>query len=152
MTSVLQPCDSGIIRSFKIFYKTILIKSFIRSLEVNGSIELPDIKTSLYYIIETWSKVSSETIENCWSHVDIIDNNNSVNCVKTYSSDNHMTTLETLINQLNNGQAVYTFIHYNSNFFVFLLKIRFIDNLEKNKPNRLKRLPRGSSYRDFTVS
>jgi hypothetical protein len=33
MTSQLQPCDAGIIKSFKAQYKKILVKSFIDSYE-----------------------------------------------------------------------------------------------------------------------
>lgn len=65
MTSVLQPMDAGIIRAFKSSYKKFLVDSFLKSIELNGQIVLPNIKESLYMIKNSWVSISRETICNC---------------------------------------------------------------------------------------
>ena len=48
---------------------------FLKQLEDETISDLltPNINEALYIIINCWSRVDSDTIENCWRHCDIID-------------------------------------------------------------------------------
>ena len=72
LTSHLQPCDAGIIRSFKAHYRKRLVEHLLSSIENTGEIVLPDVKQAIYFIKESWEKVTSLTISNCWRHVGIV--------------------------------------------------------------------------------
>ena len=71
MTSSIQPCDGGIIQSFKQNYKKLLVEMIIEAYETNGKLKYPDIKEALYLVTQAWSKVSCATINHCWRHVKI---------------------------------------------------------------------------------
>ena len=71
-TSVLQPLDAGIIRSFKCKYKCILVNQFLTSIEEGNGISMPNVKDALYMIEQAWNQVNEETITNCFSHCSII--------------------------------------------------------------------------------
>ena len=68
-TSVLQPLDQGIIRSFKASYRDTLIKYLItigrNTAEVMKGINLGLVMT---WIGDAWKKVSEVTITNCFNH------------------------------------------------------------------------------------
>ena len=98
-TSVLQPLDAGIIRSFKCIYKNKLVESFLNSIELNGNYTLPDIKQAIYMVQSSWSSVSLDTIVNCWSHCRIFNNLNS----RTVATDINLNldTLNKNIKRLN---------------------------------------------------
>lgn len=72
-TSILQPCDAGIIRSFKCFYKINFLNKCVQNLE-HGAAYVSDVKEAIYMIRNAWSLVTSDTIQNCWNHCDILDN------------------------------------------------------------------------------
>jgi hypothetical protein len=67
-TSVIQPCDQGIIRVFKANYRYLLSKFCVRNLEIKDELVMPNVKEAIYMIKEAWDKVSRETIVNCWRH------------------------------------------------------------------------------------
>ena len=72
MTSVLQPCDAGIIKAFKAHYKKYLLMDILENYDDTKTFKLLDVKAALYLIKKAWSDVSSFTIKNCWKHCDII--------------------------------------------------------------------------------
>ena len=65
LTSVLQPCDLGIIRAFKAHYKRLLLlkaeKSFSSEKEMNITM-----KNAINLSAKAWNHVSANTIANCW--------------------------------------------------------------------------------------
>ena len=76
-TTALQPCDAGIIHSFKCHYKRLFIKNRIDAYDdlQNGIVqELADynIYDALLNAAEAWSMVSPETITNCWRKTNIL--------------------------------------------------------------------------------
>jgi len=88
-TTALQPCDAGIIHSFKCHYKRFFIQNRIDAYDdvQDGMVEkLADynIFEALQNSAEAWSMVSSQTISNCWKKTGIlppsdeIDNDDSI--------------------------------------------------------------------------
>jgi len=75
-TSHLQPCDAGIIKSFKAHYASQLVNFFVNQLD-NENLEkliLPDVKKCVYMVVQAWRSVSENTIVNCWNKCDILSN------------------------------------------------------------------------------
>ena len=83
-TTVLQPCDAGIIHSFKCHYKRLFVQNRINAYNnMQDGIqyiveELADynIYDALQNSAEAWSMVSSQTISNCWKKMGILPPNN----------------------------------------------------------------------------
>ncbi len=76
-TTKLQPCDAGIIHSFKCHYKRLFIQNRIDAYDdVQDGIveELADytIYDALQNAAEAWSMVSPQTISNCWKKTGIL--------------------------------------------------------------------------------
>ncbi len=67
-TSLLQPIDQGIIRSFKCLYKIQLVMKMLDRLEETNNYELPDLKEALYMVHKAWQDVTVKTFKNCWHH------------------------------------------------------------------------------------
>lgn len=69
-TPVLQPCDAGIIHSFKCHYKTLFVRNRISAYDdVQNGVKKEIVEYNVYDAInnvaEAWSMVSSNTIINC---------------------------------------------------------------------------------------
>ncbi|CAF1033727.1 unnamed protein product [Brachionus calyciflorus] len=58
-TSVLQPLDAGIINSFKVKYRTQLIKDFIKTFDQNKKIEQINLDKAFDFISIAWSQVKA---------------------------------------------------------------------------------------------
>ena len=76
-TTKLQPCDAGIINSFKCHYKRLFIQNRIDAYDdmQDGIMEeLADytIYDALQNVAEAWSTVSPQTISNCWKKTGIL--------------------------------------------------------------------------------
>ena len=72
LTSHVQPCDAGIIRTVKALYR----KAFcLRAIDLDDAEEREIYKINLLEAIlmvkEAWAQVSSSTIANCWNHTKI---------------------------------------------------------------------------------
>ena len=75
VTSVIQPMDAGIIRSFKAYYRKNLVKFWLgligrKNLKPNEM--KPNLKQAIEFLDEAWSSVTESTIKNCWIHTDIL--------------------------------------------------------------------------------
>jgi len=82
-TTQLQPCDAGIIYSFKCHYKRLFIQDRINAYDdVQDGIvkELADytIYNALQNAAEAWSMVSCQTISNCWKKTGILLQDNEI--------------------------------------------------------------------------
>ena len=65
-TAHIQPCDQGIIRTFKSKYRRNQIKSCIKKIDESDELIMPDMKEAIFFIKDAWINVSKETIANCW--------------------------------------------------------------------------------------
>ncbi|KAG0426160.1 Tigger transposable element-derived protein 6 [Dictyocoela muelleri] len=67
-TSIVQPLDMGIIKSFKNFYYNAMIDSicFCNENENGDLFKLISLKEAMIFISIAWDNVSSITIENCF--------------------------------------------------------------------------------------
>lgn len=74
VTSLIQPCDQGIIKNFKDFYKRYLNKKILFELdECLDELENSDVVKkinfydSMVFIHKAWNDVTEETIKNCFN-------------------------------------------------------------------------------------
>jgi hypothetical protein len=70
-TSLLQPCDGGIIKNLKIKYKKRLVNKIIRNLDENKDTKI-DLLQALEWLQTAWLSVSRATIQNCFGHCGFI--------------------------------------------------------------------------------
>lgn len=77
MTSVLQPCNVGVIRAFKAHYRRSFISQAIGKYEDNPEMDAKDIYhinqlEAMFLARHSWDSISSQTITNCFQHTGII--------------------------------------------------------------------------------
>ena len=72
VTSIMQPLDQGIIKSFKSQYKRLLVQFLLDSIEKFDKLVKPNIKEAIEMIRIAWRNVTADTIENCWRHSGIL--------------------------------------------------------------------------------
>jgi hypothetical protein len=66
-TSVLQPCDAGIIKCIKGQYRTQLVKHLIAYLDnEKNSVPAINLLDAIYMLSASWRKISENTIKNCF--------------------------------------------------------------------------------------
>lgn len=69
-TSKLQPCDLGIIRSFKVFYKKQLVRKAVAELEngnLNDAYKLKlSVLEAMHFISASWRNVTQQCISRCF--------------------------------------------------------------------------------------
>ncbi|MBW0494313.1 hypothetical protein O181_034028 [Austropuccinia psidii MF-1] len=76
ITSILQPCDAGIIKTCKAHYQAsflqLAVSQYYES-NLNSTQELYNINQleAMLMMQESWDSVSQETIANCWKHTKI---------------------------------------------------------------------------------
>lgn len=87
-TSIIQPCDQGIIRTFKAYYRSAIrgkvltvidnsLQDASRSFRANDIAKNITILDAIHLVKEARSKVSAETIRNCFF--------TNIVCLKNYS-------------------------------------------------------------------
>lgn len=72
-TSLIQPCDQGIIKNFKQLYRKAVVKKLIVHVEQNKSVTTPsefkiDVLQAMYTMRHAWDQVIPSTIANCFRH------------------------------------------------------------------------------------
>ena len=77
MTSHLQPLDAGIIKTFKTFYRSKLIREAVQAYESNKKFSV-SMKECIMWTCEAWTKLESKTIYNCFKHCSILSENKLV--------------------------------------------------------------------------
>ncbi len=75
-TSVLQPCDQGIIKTFKLYYRKLLVNYLLEISENEKEFTPLTVSQAIIYINKAWRQVSQSTIVNCWRIADVLDNKN----------------------------------------------------------------------------
>lgn len=71
-TSHLQPCDAGIIKTFKTHYRKMYIEKLISQAEINNTFYKLTLDNAFIFIKNAWDNVTQNTIKNCWDHTRII--------------------------------------------------------------------------------
>ena len=91
-TSVLQPFDQGIIRSFKSKYKSRVLNDYYFNFEQNIPFKPIDIRTAICHASDAWNEVTTSTIQNCWIKSTLVKKedfiNNDSNAIIDDSSNN----------------------------------------------------------------
>ena len=71
-TSWLQPLDAGIIRNFKLKYKTRFVQWLLDQLSVGRSNEKLGVLSAMRMVVKAWEEVIPETVRHCWIHTKIV--------------------------------------------------------------------------------
>jgi hypothetical protein len=72
-TAHLQPLDAGIIRAFKAHYKKQLATHVVEQFDVHRTVNFKiDLACTFRFIKTAWSRVTAESIANCWRKTGII--------------------------------------------------------------------------------
>ena len=90
-TSVLQPLDQGLIKNFKYFYRTKLLRLIIArldSLEVSETISM---LYALHFVRSSWRDVKECTIKNC------------------FAKAGHNINVSPILNELNSNELMITY-------------------------------------------
>ena len=96
-TTALQPCDAGIIHSFKCHYKRLFVQNRIDAYDdvqdgITETLSGYSVYDALQNSAEAWSMVSSQTIANCWRKTGILplDDDNDDDDDEDLVSDDEM--------------------------------------------------------------
>lgn len=131
-TSALQPCDAGIINSFKSHYRKLFVRHKLQLLEErlepsssDCNFEDYNIKHAIYNVYDAWNNVNENTIKNCWRKTGILPV--SYHTITTTQATEQLaaetneqnTLIQELIDELNlpdpmnaNGNIRYLFVMY----------------------------------------
>ncbi|XP_063775370.1 jerky protein homolog [Pseudophryne corroboree] len=73
VTSLIQPCDQGILRSLKSKYKNSFLNNMLaavnRGMGVQGFQKAFSFKDSIYAVANAWNKVTKETVMHAWHNL-----------------------------------------------------------------------------------
>ena len=91
-TSLLQPLDQGIIKSFKSKYRTRMLKQILSRVDLQESVEDINVYLALELIASSWKEITVETIRNCFALAGqkntitfpILEENGNENILQTY--------------------------------------------------------------------
>ncbi|XP_032880836.1 jerky protein homolog-like isoform X2 [Amblyraja radiata] len=70
VTSLIQPCDQGILRSMKTMYKDFFLNCMLAA--VNRGVDIKDflkeftLKDAIYALVNAWKDVTKSTLKNAW--------------------------------------------------------------------------------------
>ena len=71
-TAHLQPCDAGIINSFKAHYQKLYLQHVLEAIDAGEEMPRLNIKEAIDFTVEAWENVTSQTIINCWRKTRIV--------------------------------------------------------------------------------
>ncbi|KAL4096621.1 hypothetical protein QTP88_021540 [Uroleucon formosanum] len=96
-TSLIQPCDQGIIRTLKAYYRLKMSKRVITLIDETSTLKANDLSKkinileALHFVNEAWNNINDVTIRNCFRHGGFVkmeeekeDNHNKDLADKTY--------------------------------------------------------------------
>lgn len=84
-TSVLQPCDQGIIKNFKHNYRQIIIIKIIQAFDLKKEFNI-HMLDALHFIKQAWKEVTAKTIINSFYHSKIIQRDEYLNDINEQTS------------------------------------------------------------------
>ena len=94
-TSRLQPCDAGIIASFKAHYRRKFVRYLLEQFENEATSGKLSILEAILFIRESWQEdVTATTITNCFRHVKIRDKDVVPEVESDNIEDEHEVTRE----------------------------------------------------------
>ncbi|XP_015787397.1 tigger transposable element-derived protein 6-like [Tetranychus urticae] len=117
-TSLTQPLDGGIIKSFKSKYLSLFMKNIIENIDANhisDVVKKINILNALNWVDQSWKNISSETITNCWCHFKYFDSYNT-NESHVNSDNDEVPELLSALNQLNLNCCSYDDLLDQNNF------------------------------------
>ncbi|CAG8711501.1 19470_t:CDS:2 [Cetraspora pellucida] len=121
--SVIQPCDAGIIKNFKVNYHKLLVTKWIDEVESGKSIKPINIKKAIYMIYDAWKQVLLSTIVHCWKKTKI--HLLEINLITDTSNNNDIDELEQLLEEL---EMSYDYIKLSAEEYVEVNKhLQIID-------------------------
>lgn len=65
-TSKLQPLDQGIIKNFKVMYRTEVVRHVLKNMESNAPNAALDVLQAMRFVDKSWRNVTESTIVNCF--------------------------------------------------------------------------------------
>lgn len=81
VTSKLQPLDRGIINSFKVKYRRLILDKIIANINDGGKGVLSiDVLEAVYATSSSWNQVTSECIANCFKNAGITSSGQEMEC------------------------------------------------------------------------
>ena len=112
-TSHLQPCDQGIINSFKSQYRKLYLRNRVKAFDKFREFGIEpveiDINKCIKYVAYAWNNVTRATIEHCWTKADILPNNDDEDYANT-ELKNHNVNIELEIQCLKKLEEVQVLI------------------------------------------
>jgi hypothetical protein len=110
-TSALQPCDAGIIHSFKSQYRKLFVRHKLQLLEERlencDNFEEYNIKHAIYNVFDAWNNVDRNTIRNCWLKTGILPTSYHTTIINraaeelAVETNEQSTIIQELINRMN---------------------------------------------------
>ncbi len=111
-TSHNQPCDQGIINSFKCFYKDTNLRRTINQIYNETQIKKSDVKETIYLIVKSWRQVTIQTIINCWNHCQILFDcspiSKEIQALMNIEFQDSISSMTNLIEKINLSRFAYT--------------------------------------------
>ena len=77
-TSVIQPMDQEVIATLKAYYRKVLMKKIVDTIDQNTEFDLKlcldqiTLLDSLHYLSDAWNLISEETIKNTWNNSGLV--------------------------------------------------------------------------------
>lgn len=99
-TSVLQPCDQGIIKNVKHHYRTVIMRKYLSAIELKTELPKINILDALFILKTAWGQVKNTTIENCFRHCGFKSTDLSVAHNSSIDSELNYDILSSLPNEI----------------------------------------------------
>jgi len=90
VTSVLQPCDAGIIKQLKALYRKRLVRRQIEAVSKEGRLKKIDLLEAIEMIASSWQEIQGESIQRCWRHTQLISEEQPQGEVQDYREDEEL--------------------------------------------------------------
>lgn len=91
-TSLIQPCDAGIIAAVKCRYRRLQIARVLDYIDIGErNIYKVDVLQAMRWIQKCWNELPAEAIYNCWRHTKLVDGD--IDSVAVEGVENELTSL-----------------------------------------------------------